>query len=443
MATYRVWSGASGAANGTSKTDGILTLKAAVENFATSAWDMVLVHKTHLESLSATLTITPVAPIIIVCVDMDNSDALDEMDGTNYYIGAPVTAYEIRLTGAQKVWAYGLAFKLGSGGGNTNLFVGYADGGFYTLEKCKLILSGSQELLSFGSYSSNVNCGAHLKNCTLSFAASNNGIGVYGSVLLEGCTITGAGVPNPLVRAANYGARGIEFNGCDLSTITGALLGDQTNQALRMIVANSKIGTSAPFATQTVTNPGSGELFLYNCSSGDTHYGFAHYNAFGSTVADASIYANDAKTYDGTNRCSWKITSTANAAFGSPYISPWFDKYHSGTSAITPYLECVRDGSATAYKNNEVWAEFSYQGTSGYPLASFASDRMALLGSSADQAASSKTGSDWTGENATAWFGKLDSGSSITPAEIGHLRARVCMAVASSTVYVDPQIRGV
>ena len=68
---------------------------------------------------------------------------------------------------------------------------------------------------------------------------------------------------------------------------------------------------------------------------------------------------------------------------------------------------------------------------------------MTLLGTPADQAESIKSGADWTGENAAAWFGKLDSGAAITPAEIGHIRARVCVGEPSITVYVDPQIRGV
>jgi hypothetical protein len=94
-------------------------------------------------------------------------------------------------------------------------------------------------------------------------------------------------------------------------------------------------------------------------------------------------------------------------------------------SAITPRIEVLRDGSATAYDNDEVWAEFSYQGTTGFTLSTIVNDRMTPLGTAADQTASSLDASGWTGEHASDnAFMKLESGS-ITPAEIGHLRARV------------------
>ena len=66
---------------------------------------------------------------------------------------------------------------------------------------------------------------------------------------------------------------------------------------------------------------------------------------------------------------------------------------------------------------------------------------MALAGAPAAQTTGDLGAGDWTGENATSWFGKLNPTSTITPAEIGMLRARVCVGVASQTVYVDPYIR--
>ena len=83
-----------------------------------------------------------------------------------------------------------------------------------------------------------------------------------------------------------------------------------------------------------------------------------------------------------------------------------------------------------------VWGEFSYQGTSGCRSSTIVNDRVTLLGTPAAQATGMGTGS-WTGESGTAWSGKLAPASSITPAEIGELRARVCVGLASATVYVD------
>lgn len=218
----------------------------------------------------------------------------------------------------------------------------------------------------------------------------------------------------------------------------------QSSVPLNVWFINCELGAGVtPLATQTPATLGAGECWLYNCASGDTHYHIAHYNAFGSTTVDTGIYSNDGATPDGgTTRTTWKVSGTSAASYYTPYISPWIDRYHSGTSAITPYLECLRNNSSGAvYTDDQVWSEWSYQGTSGYTLSTIVSDRMALAGTPADQTASSKTASDWTGETGTPGLFKLQPTSAITPAEIGHLRARVCVGGAY-TVYVDPQIRG-
>lgn len=195
-------------------------------------------------------------------------------------------------------------------------------------------------------------------------------------------------------------------------------------------------------AAQTPANRGSAEVFMFNCHSGDSHYAFGHYDGLGSTIIETGIYANDGASPDGgTTRTSWKIVTNSGASFYTPYRSPWFDKYHSGTSAITPYFEILRDGSATAFNDDEVWGEFSIQATTGSVLPVFKDDRMTPLGTPAAQTNSSKTASDWTGENATAWFGKIAAPSATTPAEVGYLRARCVVGKASTTVYLDPTIR--
>jgi hypothetical protein len=161
-------------------------------------------------------------------------------------------------------------------------------------------------------------------------------------------------------------------------------------------------------------------------------------DAFGSTVATIAYFADDGAKYDGTNGVSWLITTTANCSYYTPYVSPWIDKYHDGTSAITPYLEILRNISSEAFDNNEVWGEFSYQGTTGSTQATIVNDRMALLGTPAPQDNGAAT---WTGQDENFWVGELAPASAITPAEIGHLRARVVVGAPNTTVYVDPTIR--
>jgi hypothetical protein len=179
-----------------------------------------------------------------------------------------------------------------------------------------------------------------------------------------------------------------------------------------------------------------GETFIMDCSSGDTHGLFGYYNGQGALTSDTGIYVTS-----GAAQQSWKIVTTSNNSIERPFTSPWISYWNTATSSVTPYFDILNSGSSTAYKDNEVWAEFCAKTTSGYTLGTFYTDRMAILGTPADQATSSLGSGDWTGEGGTSWFGKIDSGSSFTPAEAGEIMGRVRVAAASATVYIDPVIK--
>lgn len=406
--------------------------------------DVIKVSKTHVEALTANSTYTFLNNVNVLCVDKDASDALAEMDGTTGYIGHTTSAYFVQTAGAYRCYIRGLAFVVG-GTGSVTQQLARTDGSHHVFDKCIFDMNtGAGTILGLGGMNT-LNSYVELRNSTIRFDAAGQVLQFgSGRALLENVTIDAAGsAPTTLIGAANYSGGDILFRGCNLSKCTGTLLASQATKHLVVTMENCKLGTGVtPLATQSPANLSSGEIWLFNCDSDDQQYKIGHYNALGSTEVVTSIYANDGAQYDGTNRCSWKITGTAYSTIYTPYKSPWIDKYHSGSSAITPYLECMRDNSGGAvYGNNVVWSEWSYQGNTGSTQAKYADDRMTLLGTAADQTASSKTASDWTGETGTPGCFKLDSGAAITPAEIGHLRSRICVAGAN-TVYVDPTLRG-
>ncbi len=208
------------------------------------------------------------------------------------------------------------------------------------------------------------------------------------------------------------------------------------NAPATFVFSQCKLGANVTIlATQTPANKSSGAAYVFDCSSGDTHGIFGYYDAFGSCVSDTGIYYTT-----GAAAQSWKIVTTANCSYYTPFVSPFVDFYNTGTTSITPRFEILRDGSTTAFQDDEVWGEFFVKTTSGSTQSTPSSDRMALLGTPANQATGAGTGS-WTGEAASAWSGKVDSGSAVTPAESGHIRGRVVVGEPSITVYVDPQIR--
>jgi hypothetical protein len=460
MATYFVASGGSNTSPYDTWAKAATSL-ATVLAAATSNGDIIAIQYNGVPStdnaLSADTTYTAAANISIISSTNSGTSTITptEMDGSsaNQYIGHSSLNRGITLAGAFKVYIYGVALLV-SGSTADNINIGTTDGSHYKLEKCKIWLknSGASARIITGTQSV-VNCYNEYVDCDFWFGSTSQSFihASSGGTYFRGCTINSSGsAPSTLIEPL-YGMGLWTMEGCDLSKVTGTLLGNQTNAQFGVVFVNCKLGNGVtPLASQTGASLASGSVWTYNCASDDTHWFMGHYNALGQTTVDTGIYANDGATYDGTHRHSWKIVTSSAASYYTPYVSPWFDKNHTGTSAITPSLEILRDGSSTAYKDDEVWGEFSYQGTSGYPISTIVSDRMALAGSAASQTTGALNASGWTGENATAWFGKLNPTSTITPAEnpassgqsMGHLRARVCVGVASSTVYVDPTLRG-
>ena len=244
------------------------------------------------------------------------------------------------------------------------------------------------------------------------------------------------------------------MEGCDFSHVgSGTMVADQITQGTAVFsFVNCKLGLNVTMmaAPTTVLNKGQTTVWAFNCaldnddSSYDEHFHLYHGDAFGETYVTEDVYLSDGPSNDGgTTKVSWQIVTRANnCSFYTPYVSPWSDKRHTGTSQIAPYFEALRSGSTTKYQDDEVWAEFSAQATNGTTQASFVNDRTTVWPLSPSyQTASSKGAGDWTGEDATNnAYMKLGE-QNITPAEIGYLRGRVIVGEPNITVYVCPKIR--
>lgn len=412
---------------------------------ATAAGDIVKVHYQHTEVIAATKTYNLANHIAVLSVDKNNADTLTQMDGATYSIGGGA-AYGINFGGAYKGFFWGLAIRC-----NQDIYLSKTDGAHQEFENCRFWFGTASNFRLRAGDGASQNGYVRLKNCGFKFGNTTQSLSALGShVKLEGCYLeTGTTVPAFLWGDVTaYVTRAtIKHEACDFSLLSTIILSGTITGHAEFEFANCRFHASVTrLSSLSPLNQSSVEAWFYNSQFGDTLSLLEHHNALGSTTVSADVYANDGKTYDGTNRCSWKVASTAYATFWAPYVSPWLDRAFIPAStpvAIDPYFECLRDGSATAFQNDEVWPEMSYQGTSGSVLASFASGRKGLVSTAADLTASSKTASDWTGENATAWFGKLTLSGSITPQEPGHIRTRFCIGEPSTTLYVDPQLRGV
>ena len=418
---------------------------------ATATGDRVIVQYDAVPSgdsgAASSVTYTFAANIALISASNDGGSAYTPTAmGESYWIGTSTSGpIHVFLAGAYNVYMYGITLRSGGGNSNAAITLGTSDGAHYEMEDCCLwqASTASNQILRLSATGNSHNTFARLTRPTFRFGHTSHSIvAACAEVVIEGGQISPSGsTPSTLFTVSSVVASGsVYMEGCDWSPVTGTLIGSHTNGPKNYVFVTCRLGSGVTvLATQTPANKSSARAWLYDCAAGDAHYHIQYHDAFGSLTVDTGIYANDGAQYDGTNRCSWKIVTTANCSYFTPFVSPWFDVYHSGTSAVTPSIEFLRDGSTTAYQDDEVWGEWAYKGTAGSTQTTLINDRKALEAAAANQDAGVGT-SGWTGENATAWSGKL-TGASITPAEIGHIRGRVCVGEPSITVYVDPQTR--
>jgi hypothetical protein len=366
--------------------------------------------------------------------------------GTTAWIGNSTTARTVTLGGAFRCLIYGLTLRIAS---NLTTTFNVTDGGHF--EGYEVLLWSSATAANTTIFVGNVNNSyTKLVNSTIRFdrtgGSANPAVNFGGHVELENCTFDFAAINStpPLNHVGgSVQTTRITMTGCDLTDLsTTAMIGNNDRSPGEWRLIQCKLPSSfSVFASQTsAPNKGSNQVWVLDSHSGDTHNYFEYHDAFGSLTLDSGIYFTS-----GAAGASWKIVTTANCSYRTPFISPMVPPYNTGTSAVTPYFEILRDGSTTAYTDAEVWGIFSAKTTSGSTRAGFANDGQSLAAflagtTASNQAAGAGTGS-WTGEGGSAWSGKVDSGSSLTPAENGSIIGRVAVGAASITVYVDPQIR--
>lgn len=444
MATYYVNSGAGGANTGGSWTDAYLTFAQAV-TAATAAGDIIKVHYTHQENLTASpTTYTFTANVLIFAVDKDSSDAPTQM-GTGGWLGSSTNNITLQFNASHtdpKMYFYGLTLRNGLSSSNQNINIFDRDGAHAEMEYCYFWVAntGGASRVNFGHYAGSTRTQqgfTRLKKCTFRMAAAAQRVVFSGFLQIEGGALSSAGVVTTSgFLEATRNSCTFRAVGFDLSYLGSNTIVNSTGEgSARYDFVQCKLGTAfTVLATQSPANRSSSEVYLLDCASDDTHGLFGYYNAFGSVVSDTGIYVTS-----GAAAQSWKIVTTANCSLYTPFETPWLGYYNTVTTAITPYVEILRDGSTTAYQDDEVWLDVMAKTNTGSTQSALTTDRMTLLGTPANQDAGAGLGS-WTGESGTAWSGKLQV-ASLTPAEVGHIQARIVVGEPSITVYADPQVR--
>lgn len=409
---------------------------------AASDGDSIYVGDGHSEAPTATQThALGTKSLDIVCVNDTGDPEPPTAAATGALIATGAGSYDIQFTASSgRVYIYGLTLSPADGaGGSQNVDVRLASGGsphdFHVIfEDCTFKL--------------------HTHNsCTFDFSAAQND----GEQYLEciNCTFTfGAtgqqfyfGVPKARIRGGSIGGTApttlidnpsatrallCEFMGVDLSAVTGTLVGGtEASGDIRFI--DCKLGAGVTIDGYSHARPGL-DVYAINCDSADTNYRYHRQNSLATETQETTVVLDAS---DGTTTFSRKVVTTANAKevthpYRSAPIALWNETIGSSQTAT---IEIVTDN--VTLQDDECWLELEYLGTSGFPLGVFADDRAAdILATPANQTTSSAS---WTTTGLTTPV-KQALAVSFTAQEKGLIRASVCVAKPSTTVYYNPKI---
>jgi hypothetical protein len=405
-----------------------------------AAGDTIYVSQSHAEStagaLSIALAATTANPTKIIC----GNDAAEPPT-------AVASTATITTTGSAAItlsapsgplYCYGITFNMGSGANNATFTYSGGSGHF---ENCnfQIVATGSNTQINLANSGGRVLA----RNCGFKFAAASHIVqSVSGFLHIQGGSILSGGTsPTAFYSSGvtvNSNALIEDFDFSNASAGMHLVDTSSNGSGQKATFRNCKLPASWSGSLHSGT-PGIAALFeLYNCDAGDTRYRYRRAERHG-TIQDEGTIKKSSGAGDGTDTFSWKMVSLVDAEYPINMLStPELVKWNETTgSAITVTVDIVHD-SVTALKDNEIWLEVSYLGTSGVPLGTFVSDAAAtVLTTAASQTSSSAT---WTTTGLTN-PSKLKLEVTFTPQEKGFIHAVVKLAKASTTVYLDPALQ--
>ena len=406
-----------------------------------SAGDRIYFSHSHSESTNSALTLTfpgtAASPNTLICGN-DGAEPPTAV-ATTAVIATGASAYSINVRGT--FYAYGLTFKPGVGAtAIADLRLADADQNYQVYDSCvfQLASTSASADIAFGATSAASEARIDLKNCTFTFGNASQGF----ELNIPSVRIYGGSVTSAITQFLQLGAGTLQLlaTGLDLSSCATSLtlMSSGSTGTGRVVFRNCKLPSSwsGSLMAGQPNFPGvRGEM--HNCSAGDTNYALWVEDYAGSIKQETTL-VKDSGASDGTTPLSWKMTTTSGAEYptvvlASPEIQIWNETVGSSVTVTVDFLH----DSVTALQDDEIWLEVEYLGTAGFPLSLFTDDAAAdILATPADQTASSAT---WT-TTGMSNPNEQKLSVSFTPQEKGLIVARVHVAKASYTVYVDPLI---
>jgi hypothetical protein len=439
MASYYVYSGAVGAANGTSWADAYTKLATALSG--KSAGDIFYVAHDHSETTASSVTLSSPGSQTnfckVICANQAGSVPPVAADLRATAVIATSGANNMIINGCTHF--DGIIFNVGTSGSCNFIIADDNNNETIRFDNCSLRLfsggSGSNIYWAGGGGDPNRNVLVELNNTTLSFSHASQKT-INAPVLRWRNTpsaILGT-VPTVLFQPATGGI--VDCEGVDLSAFSGVLVGLTGNASgTQWRFVDCKLNASVTKATtnlSTMLGNGGTEVHFVRTGSSGVNYNIFKQSKTGVLNQETTVVRTGGAS-DGTTPIAWKVDTSASCSFATPFECPLVAIWNDTTgSSKTATIEGIWGGGAVP-NDDEIWVDVRYLGDASSPQASLVSDRKAtILSSAAGQASSSET---WGGSTT-----KFKLNVSFTAQQEGWVYARVMCAKASSTFYIDPMV---
>lgn len=438
MAAWYVYSGAAGTGSGADWANAKTTLQLAIT--AGAAGDTYYIAHDHVQTAAANTTITGkgslTAPDRYLCVRRDGSVppvASDLTTGASF-----ATTGNSSLNFAPlEAYVYGLILTAGDGaaGSAASLSVNASASTRSAWESCSFILGSTNSTVRVNLTTANSST-IELNNCNVTFGAASQGLSTSfisrvtirnkpGSSFINGGT-----VPTALFKANPSGV--LIVSGVDLSALgSGTSIIEASTGLHHSQFINCKTDAAVTFAA-TPINSGATADFIGCGSTGNVARNERY--QYSGTLTTETVIVRTGGASDGTTSYSWKVVTTANSKRDHPFRTFEGAIWNAATSSKTLTIHAVTDN--VTLKDDEIWVEVEYLSSSATPVATLITDANAtVLTTAANQATSTET---WTTTGLTTPV-KQELDVTFTPQMAGPIRWRVCVAKASTTVYIDPK----
>jgi hypothetical protein len=442
MANVYVYSGAAGAADGSTWADAYTTLAAALT--AKAAGDDFWVADDHAETQASAMTMTSpgtlAAPCRILCARRSGGSVPPVAADLRTTATITTTGNNAMIIGGA-AYIYGIIFSTGTTAVSATCSIGGATQNDLTFDNCAVRLGGTTTPhLFIGSTSNSIGCNIVWNNTTWQVAAAASTISAANGVNFTwkntGATaaVTGATMPNILFGVGSSQNSGkVVCDGLDLNALSGKTLVAAMTKGGDYFFKDCKLPASITIAAAQTAS--ASNIHVIRSANGATAYTLEKHTYQGAQTTETTITRTGGASINGA-AVAMKIVTTANAKYQAPFVSTPLVVANSTTGTNRTVTVYGIWGGGAVPNNDDIWIEVAYLGTAGSPVASFASTGKATVLSA--NAATTADSSTWGGS--TTDFKMVATLSSPQPALAGEIYVTVKAGAASSTFYIDPKV---